>query len=157
MTQLFITEVNNYTGLTFRLPSEAEWEYACRAGNHTPPTRFYWGDDPGYTTINDYEWWYGNSFNVGEQYAHLVGQKLPNAFGLYDMSGNAWEWCEDDWHPNYILAPTNGLAWVDSPRGFYRVLRSGSWYGKDYACRSACRTYFNTAVANFTFGLRLAR
>ncbi|MCX5769469.1 MAG: formylglycine-generating enzyme family protein [Candidatus Hydrogenedentes bacterium] len=151
----FITALNTQTGLTFRLPSEAEWEYACRADT---TTRFYWGDDPDYTLINDYAWWYGNAWDAGEQYAHVVGLKLPNAFGLYDMSGNVWEWCEDDWHSSYTGAPTNGSAWVDSPRGSYRVRRGGDWcyYGGDFR-RSAYRGLSYPSRTYSNFGFRLSR
>ncbi|MCX5769473.1 MAG: formylglycine-generating enzyme family protein [Candidatus Hydrogenedentes bacterium] len=152
----FITELNTHTGLTFRLPSEAEWEYACRADT---TTRFYWGDDPDYTLINDYAWWYGNAGDANEQYAHVVGLKLPNAFGLHDMSGNVYEWCEDDWHSSYTGAPADGSAWVDSPRGSDRMIRGGCWgyYG---SCRSAYRIYYyHYGPSDETNGLgfRLAR
>jgi len=167
----FITALNSYTGKTFRLPSEAEWEYACRAGT---TTRFYWGDDPSYAEIGSYAWNYYNAYNVGERYAHVVGQKLPNAWGLYDMSGNVLEWCEDDWHNSYtgVDVPTDGSAWVDSPRGLTRVLRGGDWYTPgdlgdfgdfgDLDCRSYCRSALRT---NFMpswggvpqVGFRLAR
>ncbi len=132
--QSFLAAVNSYTGKTFYLPSETEWEYACRAGT---TTRFYWGDDPSYTAIGNYAWYLGNCSI--EAYAHIVGQKLPNAFGLYDMSGNVWEWCEDDWHDGYTGAPTDGQAWVDSPRGSSRLFRGGAWNYNDYYCRSAYR------------------
>jgi len=134
--QAFITALNGLTGKTFRLPSEAEWEYACRAAT---ATRFYWGDDPSYTAIADYAWCWYNAWNVGERYAHVVGLKLPNAFGLYDMSGNVYEWCEDDFHFDYTGAPANGVAWVDSPRGFYRVSRGGRYLSFAVPCRSAYR------------------
>ena len=151
----FITELNTDTGLTFRLPSEAEWEYACRAGT---TTRFYWGDDPSYTAINDYAWWEGNAWNADEKYAHVVGLKLPNAFGLYDMSGNVWEWCEDDWHYGYTGAPTNGSAWVDSPRGSDRVVRGGSWRGDGCdGCRSADRSIIIPSGGGNSLGFRLSR
>ncbi|OQC03720.1 MAG: Serine/threonine-protein kinase pkn1 [Candidatus Hydrogenedentes bacterium ADurb.Bin101] len=152
--QAFITALNTHTGQAFRLPSEAEWEYACRAGT---TTRFYWGDDPSYTVINDYAWWDGNADNVGEDYAHVVGLKLPNGFGLFDMSGNVWEWCEDDWHSNYTGAPVDGSAWVSTPRGSSRVGRGGYWnsYGSD--CRSAGRfSNYPSDVSSFV-GFRLSR
>ena len=151
--QSFLTEVNSYTGRTFHLPSEAQWEYACRGGTQT---RFYWGDDPGYTAIGDYAWYEGNAWSAGQQYAHVVGTKLPNAFGLYDMSGNVWEWCEDDWHGSYTGAPEGGQAWVDSPRGSHRVLRGGGWYNSGYYCRSAYR-YYSTPGGTFSnYGFRIA-
>jgi formylglycine-generating enzyme required for sulfatase activity len=156
--QSFLTALNNYTGRTFRLPSEAHWEYACRAGSHVPPTRFYWGDDPNYTAIGDYAWYYYNAYNVvGQQYAHVVGTKLPNAFGLYDMSGNVWEWCEDDWHGSYTGAPPGSYEWVDSPRGSYRVLRGGAWNIGDSACRSAARGDHNPDGTGDDRGFRVSR
>ncbi len=155
--QSFLTAVNSYTSKTFRLPSEAEWEYACRAGNHVPPTRFYWGGDPSYTAIGNYAWYYDNAYNVtGQQYAHVVGGKAPNVFGLYDMSGNVWEWCEDDWHGSYTGSPTDGQAWVDSPRGSYRVLRGGGWYNNDNYCRSAVRSSNSSDLTNLDIGFRVA-
>ena len=138
-----------------RLPSEAEWEYACRAGT---TTRFYWSDDPDYTQIDDHAWWQGNAYYAGNRHANVVGLKLPNAFGLYDMSGNVWEWCEDDWHGNYTGAPADGSAWVDSPRGSDRVGRGGGWGLYDYDCRSARRDYFYPSDTYGVFiGFRLAR
>jgi len=152
----FITALTSYTGKTFRLPSESEWEYACRAGT---TTRFYWGDDPSYTAIGDYAWWNLNTYNVGEGYAHVVGQKPPNAFGLYDMSGNVWEWCEDDWHDAYTGAPVDGSPWVDSPRGSTRLLRGGGWSSDGIGCRSADRRTFSPSVTIYSYnkGFRLSR
>ena len=151
----FVTALNTHTGLTFRLPSEAEWEYACRADT---TTRFYWGDDPGYTAGNAYCWWRYNAWDVNARYAHVVGQKLVNGFGLYDMSGNVWEWCEDDWHSNYTGAPTDGSAWVDFPRDSDRAQRGGGWCSDGTDGRSASR--YNYGYPSFTYddiGFRLAR
>jgi len=152
--QSFLTALNSYTGKSFRLPSESQWEYACRSDTMT---RFYWGDDPGYTAIGDYAWYADNAYDVGQQYARVVGLRLPNAFALYDMSGNVWEWCEDDWHGSYAGASADGQAWVDSPRGPYRVVRGGSWRGYDYACRSADRSYTSWDLADSSVGFRISR
>ncbi len=153
--QDFIETVNALSGKTFRLPSEAEWEYACRAGT---TTRFYWGDDPDETEIDDYAWFLGSEDAYEEQ---PVGRKLPNAWGLYDMSGNASEWCEDDWHRNPHDGPSNGSAWIDSPRGEYRVLRGGNHENDADGCGSASRSYTSPSSTGYYgysyYGFRLAR
>ena len=149
--QSFITSVNIDTGQTFRLPSEAEWEYACRAGT---TTRFYWGDDLGYTAIGSHAWYRGNI--QSDNYAHVVGQKPPNTWGLYDMSGNVWEWCQDWMHDSYAGAPSDGSAW-ETPVGMYRVARGGGWYGDGYTCRSAYRGNGGPDTESSAVGFRLAR
>ncbi len=135
------------TGL--RLPSEAEWEYACRAGTTTD---YYWGDRKN---INDYAWWDGNADNIEEDYAHKVGIKKPNAFGLHDMSGNVWEWCEDKYERSYDNAPTDGSAWTKE--GSNRVYRGGSWHNNAWDCRSAKRDGYTPGIPHKVLGLRLAR
>ncbi|MDZ4861492.1 MAG: SUMF1/EgtB/PvdO family nonheme iron enzyme [Candidatus Hydrogenedentes bacterium] len=147
--QTFITAVNALGQGTFHLPSEAQWEYACRAGTNS---RFYWGNDFSYTQIDDYAWYFDNSSST----THLVGQKPPNAWGLYDMSGNAEEWCEDWYHSDYTGAPTDGSAWV-SPTGLYRVVRGGGWEGSGDDCRSASRGAFGPSSPDNTIGFRLAK
>ena len=116
-------------GLLFRLPSEAEWEYACRAGTQTA---YSFGDDPA--QLGDYAWYSANS---GEE-THPVGQLKPNAFGLCDMHGNVWEWQSDRWHDDYNGAPTDGSAWEIS-NSDRRVLRGGSWYSDAESLRCAVR------------------
>jgi len=139
--QDFESELND----AFRLPSESEWEYACRAGTET---RFYWGDDED---IDDYAVHYDNNPRGSAN----VGTKRPNAWGLYDMSGNIQEWCEDWYHSDYTNAPTDGLAWV-SPSGSNRVLRGGSWSLYAYCCRSASRSGVVPSGRNDCVGFRLA-
>lgn len=128
--QEFINKLNSKVDGLFRLPSEAEWEYACRAGTQT---RFYWGNDPDYTVIEDYAWYNGNSCRR----THPVGVNLPNAWGLHDMAGNVWEWCEDIWFDSYSDAPDDGGAWMCLPRDSHRVLRGGSWFYYDTFARCA--------------------
>ncbi|GBL11357.1 serine/threonine-protein kinase pkn1 [Microcystis aeruginosa Sj] len=127
--QAFCQKLSQITGKTYRLPTEAEWEYACRAGTTTP---YYFGDDAN--QLGDYAWYNGNSQNT----THPVGQKRANAWGLYDMSGNVWEWCEDNWHDNYIGAPKDGSAWLTNDN-HSQIVRGGSWYYLPFHCRSACR------------------
>ena len=146
--QSFISKLNILGLGTFRLPSEAEWEYACRAGSQT---RWHFGDDPA--NLGDYAWYTDNNSPSGVK---PVGQKLPNPFGLYDMHGNVLEWCQDWYHDNYGGAPTNGSAWED-PVGSSRVLRGGICYSSASNCRSAAR-YLNSPGNRLdSFGLRLLR
>lgn len=113
----------------YRLPTEAEWEYACRAWT---TTRFSYGDDPGYKSLGDYAWYLNNSGHT----THPVGVKLPNPWGLYDMHGNLWEWCQD-WYGPY---PGGSVVDPQGPAtGTYRVFRGGSWGCTADRCRSAIR------------------
>jgi formylglycine-generating enzyme required for sulfatase activity len=125
-TQEFIQRVNGMNdGYSYRLPTEAEWEYACRAGT----TGDYAGN-PGEMA------WY--SENSGSK-THDVGTKQPNAFGLYDMHGNVWEWCQDWYHVDYNGAPSDGSAWLSGGEQGYWVLRGGSYYVDATGLRSAVR------------------
>lgn len=135
-------------GGMFHLPSESEWEYACRAGT---TTRYYWGDDSGYTEIEDHAWYVGNCSSA----THPVGLKGSNAWGLYDMSGNVWEWCEDWIHDDYENAPTDGKVWI-APSGNTRVIRGGSWKCPDATySRSARRLGRDPATGYNYIGFRL--
>jgi formylglycine-generating enzyme required for sulfatase activity len=117
------------TNCVYRLPTEAEWEYACRAWTST---RFSYGDDPGYTNLTNYAWYLGNSGGT----THPVGQKLPNPWGLYDMHGNVYEWCQDwfDTYPGGVAVDPQGPA-----SGWSRVIRGGYWLYDARDCRSAGR------------------
>lgn len=154
--QDYIEELNDLTQLAFRLPTEAEWEYACRA---EMTTRFYWGNDASYTSIGNYAWWYDNAEDIGENYAHLVGKKYDNGFGLYDMSGNVWEFCQD-WFAAY---PNDGEPVTDPTgptSGTIRVIRGGGWGSEAKDCRSARRMKASELSTNINMayrGFRLAR
>ncbi|MDB9536597.1 bifunctional serine/threonine-protein kinase/formylglycine-generating enzyme family protein [Dolichospermum planctonicum CS-1226] len=134
----FCQKLSQKTGKNYKLPSEAQWEYACRAGTTTP---FYFGESITSDLVN-YDGEYAYAAAPEGQYREQttdVGTFPPNAFGLYDMHGNVWEWCEDDWQENYINAPVNGSALIS--RSDYKLLRGGSWYAYPEACRSAFRHY----------------
>lgn len=130
----------------YRLASEAEWEYACRAGTET---RFSFGDDE--SKLNEYAWYDENSGGV----THPVGQKKPNLWGLYDMNGNVWEWVRDKYHDNYNSAPSDGSAWEEGDN-FKRVRRGGGWSGKN-RCRSASRYDDDPDVRYDVLGFRVLR
>jgi formylglycine-generating enzyme required for sulfatase activity len=142
----FIAKLNaKNDGYTYRLPSEAEWEYAARAGT----TGEYAGD-------LDAMAWYSTVYagNAGNQ-THPVGSKLPNAFGLFDMHGNVWEWCEDWYHNSYSGAPVDGSAWLSGGKQKYRVLRGGSWFHLSNGCRSSYRFRDAPGTRGGTIGLRV--
>ncbi len=140
----FCDRLSKYTGRPYTLPTEAEWEYACRAGTTTP---FHFGE----TITGDLANYRASNTFADEPKGECrerttpVGQFPPNAFGLYDMHGNLWEWCLDDWHSNYKGAPTDGSPWFDSEddnldqKTGRAVLRGGSWISYPTVCRSACR------------------
>jgi hypothetical protein len=132
----FCQALSTRVGRTIRLPSEAEWEYACKAGGGD--TKYYFGNDDA--QMGNYMWYEYNSGGT----THVVGGKLPNSWGLYDMSGNVWEWCQDWWHSDYTGAPSDGMAWTTGGDSLARIFRGGSWNGFDafgYCCRSASRCW----------------
>jgi eukaryotic-like serine/threonine-protein kinase len=139
--QAFCKKLSTLTGKTYRLPSEAEWEYACRAGTT--------GDCTG--ELEAMAWYWENASGT----THPVGQKQANKFELYDMHGNVWEWCEDVWHKDYNGAPTDGSAWLSGGDASRRVLRGGSWINYGAIVRSANRNRVMPSVRNNNFGLRV--
>ncbi len=150
----FCDRLSRSTGKTYRLPSEAEWEYACRAGTTTP---FYFGEKitPDLANYNG-NYTYGSGAK-GEyrQETTPVGSFPPNKFGLYDLHGNVYEWCADHWHDNYQGAPNDQTIWLSSNINFPRLLRGGSWYDDPDSCRSACRFYFVVGLSNGYYGFRV--
>ncbi|NEP88325.1 MAG: formylglycine-generating enzyme family protein [Okeania sp. SIO2C2] len=159
----FCQKLSQKTTKIYKLPSESQWEYACRAGTTTP---FYFGETITTDLVN---------YNGNYTYANApkgkyrkqttdVGSFSPNAFGLYDMHGNVWEWCADDWHDNYEDVPTDGTAWVNShdfqninnKKELYPLLRGGSWYDNPYVCRSAIRGGSDRQASHvYIFGFRI--
>jgi formylglycine-generating enzyme required for sulfatase activity len=129
--QAFIWKLNEKEGTNkYRLPSDAEWEYACRAGT---TTKYSFGDDE--SKLGDYAWYCDNSSGK----THPVGTKKPNPYGLYDMHGNVWEWVQDCWHDDYGGAPTDGGVWEGGDSST-RVIRGGGWNNTAEVLRSAHRS-----------------
>ena len=146
--RLFIMKVNKNEGTDkYRLPTEAEWEYACRAGS---TTAFYWGNSGD--EIDEYCWYGDNS----DKETHPVGKKKPNAWGLYDMCGNVYEWCQDFWDGNYYEnSPEKDPRGPEG--GKYRVLRGGGFNAVPWSCRSADRCGFKSGFGDPHNGFRLLR
>ncbi|MBW4517956.1 MAG: formylglycine-generating enzyme family protein [Timaviella obliquedivisa GSE-PSE-MK23-08B] len=151
----FCQQLSQKTGNLYRLPSEAEWEYACRAGTTTP---FHFGE----TITTDLANYDGNhTYGQGlrgtcREETISVGSFPANAFGLHDMHGNVWEWCEDRWHKNYKKgAPMDGSAWLSKKEDTNRVLRGGSWLDGSWNCRSASRYCGDAGTRPFNGGFRI--
>ena len=179
-------------GENYRLSSEAEWEYACRAGAEDY-TEYCFGDDP--SQLDDYGWYGNNSGNraveadriweevklVSSNFwevvkrdskifqerlkqnncgTHSVGQKIPNAWGIYDLHGNVWEWCADDWHDSYAGAPKDSRIWTKDINDYEeaetgRSLRGGSWFFSAKDCRSAYRYITDARDRYYDLGFRV--
>jgi formylglycine-generating enzyme required for sulfatase activity len=151
----FCNRLSNHTQRPYRLPSEAEWEYACRAGT---TTQFHFGE----TITTDLANYNGNhtygdgvkGIRKGET-TEVGSFKIANEFGLYDMHGNVWEWCQDDWHNNYEDAPTDGSAWISNKAKIHKLLRGGSWFNDSDYCRSASRNAYILDVNYLHIGFRV--
>ena len=152
----FCQRLKRHTGRPYRLPSEAEWEYACRAGTTTP---FYFGETVTPELANYYgNGTYGNgpTGEYREKTTPVNQFKIANAFGLSDMHGNVWEWCEDDWHDSYEGAPTDGAARIEENREeSSRVIRGGSWESDPADCHAAFRFSTLPGLRNYLIGFRV--
>jgi len=173
----FCARLSQKTGKNYRLPSEAEWEYACRAGTTTP---FHFGETISTEVANYHgEYIYGNGKKGSCRKETILVRSLnaANAWGLYDMHGNILEWCLDDWHNNYTGAPNNGLPWLGEienenhsqfknswqiwlkkileTNNNNKLLRGGYWSDNPRYCRSACRNYLSPGYRNYFIGFRI--
>ena len=147
----YCKKLSEKEGKTYRLPTEAEWEYACRAGT---TTNWSFGNDE--SDLGEYAWHGKNASDIGEKFAHQVRLKKPNAFGLYDMHGNVFEWCHDYYEEDYYKQspaqdPTGPVT------GSFRVLRCGSWSDRPRYTRSALRNWLDAVNRGNNLGFRLVR
>jgi len=144
--QTFIQKLNQQTGKQFRLPTEAEWEFAARGGSQSKGYTY-----SGSNTLSDVAWYSGNSGST----THDVATKSPNELGIYDMSGNVFEWCQDwygsDYYSNSVVNNPSGPS-----SGSHRVIRGGSWYCDAIYCRVSCRDSYTPSNSDYDVGFRLA-
>jgi len=155
----FCAKLGAKDGRSYSLPTEAQWEYACRAGS---TTRYCYGDDIGEKKLGQYAWYHETAMARPDQrYVHKVGVKKPNAWGIHDMHGNVWELCMDVTHKNFEGAPTDGSAWLkggvalnkgEPPR---RVLRGGGWRSTNRRVRTASRYAYPPALRSYYVGFRI--
>jgi formylglycine-generating enzyme required for sulfatase activity len=166
--QRFIQRLNGmYDGYTYRLPSEAEWEYACRAGTTgdyagTLDAMAWYGNNSGRHYLDATEVWRADKSNYVKRledngnHTHPVGMKQPNAYGLCDMHGNVWEWCQDWYHDSYDGAPTDATAWLSGGVQKERINRGGSWISPANGyLRSAGRTHVAADIRTYVIGFRV--
>jgi formylglycine-generating enzyme required for sulfatase activity len=146
---VFLKKLNSKTGKNYRLPTEAEWEYACRSEANQ---EYCGGDD-----LDSIAWYGANAslFGNSASTTNAVGTRQPNTFGLFDMSGNVWEWVEDAYHADYNNAPTDGSEWVGE--GHKRVVRGGAWNVEPRAARAADRDWVESEYRSFSLGFRVIR
>ena len=151
----FCARLSEVTGKTYRLPTEAEWEYAARGGQNAEGTRYAGSDD-----IDEVAWHEGNSWSLGSEHpdfcVHAVGQKRPNGLGLYDMSGNVWEWCQD-WYGEDYYASSPAFNPPGPVNGALRVSRGGSWCSDERYCRVSFRDNANPGIWARNLGFRVVR
>ncbi len=159
----FCQRLSQHTNRTYRLPSEAEWDYACRAGTTTP---FHFGeiittDLANYDGTDDKDGKWSGSYGRGpkgecrEETTAVDHFGIANAFGLCDMHGNVWEWCLDHWHSNYEGASNDGSAWLTDDESAFRAIRGGSWHYIPRLCRCASRFLDNPVNDNYDIGFRV--
>jgi formylglycine-generating enzyme required for sulfatase activity len=145
----FCRELSRREGKTYRLPTEAEWEYACRAGTET---HFSFGDDA--SELGEFAWYDANTVHVGEGYAHRVGQKRANPLGLHDMHGNVFEWCSD-WYAADYYAKSPPEDPDGASGGSARISRGGYWNGPPVFCRTTFRNHLAPANFHPGYGFRV--
>ena len=148
--KVYAAWLSEQTYKRYRLPSEAEWEYAARAGTETA---YSWGDEIGVNRANGRD----SGSEWSNRQTSPVGSFEPNAFGVYDMHGNVWEWVEDRWHDNYEGAPIDGSVWTSSGGSSRAVLRGGSWYAFPRDLRSANRGWGAPSYRYSSLGFRLVQ
>lgn len=144
--QAYLAWLRDQTGQPYRMLSEAEWEYAARAGSQTC---YPWGDAPGKNKAN----FDGSGSQWSNRQTSPVGSFAPNAFGLHDMIGNVWEWVQDTWHDSYLDAPDDGRAWEEGSDS--RVVRGGSWFYSSVLCRAASRHWCSPVLRLNLLGFRV--
>jgi len=154
----FCSRLSHYTGRDYRLPSEAKWEYACRAGTTTP---FHFGETITTDLANydgNYTYGEGHKGKYREQTTPVGSFQVANSFGLFDMHGNLWEWCADHWHDSYQDAPSEGQAWLidgNENENYYCLLRGGSWINFPGLCRCALRYRVDSVGTSYIIGFRI--
>ncbi|MCP4379560.1 MAG: formylglycine-generating enzyme family protein [bacterium] len=147
----FCRMLSKKTGRKVTLPTEAQWEYACRAGSKAA---YCFGNNE--SEVGDYAWYMGNTRDMGQEYAHAAGKKKPNAWGLHDMHGNVWEWCRD-WYDSRFYAKANNVDPENTKEAVdeVRALRGGSWECPDDWCRAAIRNSASAGYASPSMGFRV--